>query len=91
MLIYDVWYKQPISDIDYCLLRADSGMARKFIVQTCRIFFSFGESSVYMSEIPQEWLFDPENKYFLTSLEDHRHFDADGLVGPHSRWTSTRA
>ena len=73
MFIYNVWDKQPTSDIDSALLGAGSGMEGKFAVEICRISFSFTEQSIWVMSIPLEWLHDPGNAYFLNRLQKRKH------------------
>ncbi|KAE8828591.1 hypothetical protein P3342_010223 [Pyrenophora teres f. teres] len=74
MFIYDVWDKQPSSNLDSVKVRLGSGRTVKFVVETCRLSFSFEEQWIWVSNIPREWLEDFDNAYFLKRLEPRNYF-----------------
>ncbi|KAE8829753.1 hypothetical protein PTNB73_06277 [Pyrenophora teres f. teres] len=56
------------------IVRLGSGRTVKFVVETCRLSFSFEEQWIWVSNIPREWLEDFDNAYFLKRLEPRNYF-----------------
>ncbi|EDU42273.1 hypothetical protein PtrSN002B_009740 [Pyrenophora tritici-repentis] len=74
MFIYGVWDKQPSPDVDAVKVRLRPDQAVHFVVETCRISFSFQERWIWVSNIPIEWLKDPDNANIRKRLEPRAYY-----------------